>query len=228
MSIVFKSGSAIGSLPWLRHLTATCIAVAGITLAIDALPDRTPRPSPVAPNPAPAPVLPLRTLLDLPPDVAWRRWFARGLAAQSIAQFLHAQAPIEEWSDRAYLVVNLNLRRVYLFDRGLPVGSYRVGIGQPGWETPTGSFTITSMLENPVWRHPLTEVEIKPSEKNPLGDRWIEFLSTEQGAIGFHGTNQLATVGQAVSHGCLRMSNSDVRDLYDWVEAGMSVRVVAQ
>ena len=213
---------------WLSSLAATCITVAGLTVAIDLLPNRSPRPSPIAPYSSRTTAPILRTRLNLTPEIAWRRGLNRGLAAQSIAQMLHAQAPIAEWSDRAYLVVNLHLRRVYLFDRGLPVGSYRVGIGQPGWETPTGSFSVTNKLENPTWRHPLTEVEIRPSEANPLGDRWIEFLASDQGAIGFHGTNQLATVGQAVSHGCLRMSNADVRELYDWVEEGMSVRVVAQ
>ena len=213
---------------WLQSLASTCIVVAGLTVAIDLLPDRSRRPSPIAPTASIVSAPRHSTDLNLPPDIAWRRWFNHGLAAQSIAQMLHAQAPIAEWSDRAYLVVNLHLRRVYLFDRGLPVGSYRVGIGQPGWETPTGSFSVTNKLENPTWRHPLTEVEIQPSEANPLGDRWIEFFASDQGAIGFHGTNQLATVGQAVSHGCLRMSNADVRELYDWVEEGMSVRVMAQ
>jgi hypothetical protein len=214
---------------WLRSFAATCITVAGLTVAIDLLPSRTDRPSPIAPYTAHTiDPPPLRSRLDLPPVVAWQRWFRHRLAAQLIAQFLHAQPPIAEWSDRAYLVVNLRLRRVYLFDRGLPVGSYRVGIGQPGWETPIGSFTITRKLKHPVWRHPLTEIEIQPSEANPLGDRWIEFWVTDQGAIGFHGTNQLASVGQAVSHGCLRLSNSDVRELYDWVREGTSVRVVAQ
>jgi hypothetical protein len=213
---------------WLRSLAATCITVAGLMVAIDLLPSRSDRPSPIAPSTGSVAPPILRTRLDLPPVIAWQRWFHQRLAAQSIAQFLHAQTPIAEWSDRAYLVVNLRLRRVYLFDRGLPVGSYRIGIGQPGWETPTGSFTVTQKLKNPVWRHPLTDIEIQPSEANPLGDRWIEFWVSDQGAIGFHGTNQLASVGQAVSHGCLRLSNSDVRELYDWVSEGTSVRVVAQ
>jgi len=214
--------------PLVSGLRFACLAMAGLMVAIGLLPERRSRPRPIAVSarlaPAPAP----RKSLDLDPEIAWQRWFRHRLAAQSIAQLLHAQPPIDVWRDRAYLVVNLKLRRVYLFDRGLPVGSYRVGIGMDNWETPTGSFEITQMLEYPTWRNPISDLEIAPNEKNPLGDRWIGFWSDGNAAIGFHGTNRLDTVGAAVSHGCLRMSNADVRELYDWVEVGMSVRVVAQ
>ncbi|MGD1903414.1 MAG: L,D-transpeptidase [Geitlerinemataceae cyanobacterium] len=212
--------------PLVRGLSLAGIILAGGVAALDLLPERRSRPLPIALSAAPAPAP--RQSLNLDPDVAWQRWFRHRLAAQSVAQLLHAQPPIEAWSDRAYLVVNLKLRRVYLFDRGLPVGSYRVGIGMADWETPTGSFEITQMLENPTWQHPISDLVISPGEANPLGDRWIGFWGDENAAIGFHGTNRLDTVGAAVSHGCLRMSNADVRELYDWVEVGMPVRVIAQ
>jgi len=175
-----------------------------------------------------APPVPSRPPRSLTPVEAWER-----AQRQSFATATHAVAHLrslqqgrsERWGDRPHLVVDLSRRRVYLFQNRELYASYPVGIGQPGWETPTGSFQVLSKLKNPVWQQPLTGVDIKPGEANPLGDRWVEIWSNGKAAIGFHGTNDLASVGQPVSHGCLRMRNADVRSLYDWVEVGTPVEI---
>lgn len=123
------------------------------------------------------------------------------------------------------LVVDLSDRTVYLYRDEKLKSSYRVAVGQPGWETPVGTFRIRQMVKNPVWKHPITD-EIFPSgEGNPLGARWIGFAADEHMKLGFHGTMGENLIGQAVSHGCLRMKNREVRALFDQVSLGTIVTV---
>lgn len=114
------------------------------------------------------------------------------------------------------LVVKLSDRRVYLYRAGQMKASYPIAVGQSGWETPTGNFKVLQMHRRPVWRQPITG-EIVAAGDNPLGDRWIGFWSDGRHQIGFHGTNMERLVGKAVSHGCLRMRNQDIRAMYEQV-----------
>ncbi|WP_083636737.1 L,D-transpeptidase family protein [Leptolyngbya sp. 'hensonii'] len=137
-----------------------------------------------------------------------------------IVQPLPAQLPI-----LSHVVVDLSDRRVYLYRAEKLQSSYPVAVGQAGWETPPGNFKITQMKRDPVWTHPITGVIVSPGPENPLGSRWIGFLTEGKHAIGFHGTNQDRSVGKAVSHGCLRMRNRDIMALYDRVAVGTPVTV---
>jgi lipoprotein-anchoring transpeptidase ErfK/SrfK len=98
-------------------------------------------------------------------------------------------------------------------------------VGKSGWETPQGRFEIFQMLKDPAWEHPWNGSVVPPGPDNPLGDRWIGFWSDGVNTIGFHGTPAEESVGQAASHGCIRMLNDDVRNLYEIVELGIPVVV---
>lgn len=129
-------------------------------------------------------------------------------------------------ASRSHLVVDLSDRLVYLYRDDRLQASYPVAVGQLGWETPTGSFQVLQMNLNPAWRQPITgEVIPAGANHNPLGDRWIGFWSDGRHQIGFHGTNEEHLIGQAVSHGCLRMRNQDIRMLYQQVAKGTLVLV---
>lgn len=123
------------------------------------------------------------------------------------------------------IVVDLSDAKVYSYWGDRTIATYRVAVGQPGWETPTGTFKVIQMQRNPVWKQPITGELIPTGPKNPLGDRWISFWSDGQHQIGFHGTNDEKLVGQAISHGCLRMRNADIRALYQQVGIGTPVIV---
>lgn len=126
----------------------------------------------------------------------------------------------------SHLVVDLSDRLVYIYRNDRLQASYPVAVGQLGWETPTGSFQVLQMNQNPAWRQPITgEVIPSGANHNPLGDRWIGFWSDGRHQIGFHGTNEEHLIGQAVSHGCLRMRNQDIRMLYPLVAKGTLVLV---
>jgi len=123
------------------------------------------------------------------------------------------------------LVVKLGERRVYLYGGDRPQASYPIAIGQPGWETPTGTFKVFEMLQNPAWTHPITGEMIDPGESNPLGDRWIAFWGDGYNQIGFHGTPDRDSVGKNLSHGCLRMFDEDAQALYEQIRLGTVVTV---
>lgn len=124
------------------------------------------------------------------------------------------------------LIVDLSDRKVRLYEKRKLKATYPIAIGQEGWETPTGTFKVQQMYENPAWKHPITGEEIPPGNKeNPLGKRWIGFASQDKLLIGFHGTTDYSLIGQAVSHGCLRMKNADVIALYKAVQVGTPVIV---
>ncbi len=123
------------------------------------------------------------------------------------------------------LILRLNQRRVYLYQGEQVVASYPVAVGKEGWETPTGSFKIMQKIENPVWQDPWTGEVRSPGPNSALGLRWIGFWTDGKDVIGFHGTPTINSIGQAASHGCVRMRNEDVVALFEQVEVGTPVIV---
>jgi lipoprotein-anchoring transpeptidase ErfK/SrfK len=118
-----------------------------------------------------------------------------------------------------------------VFERGKLVRSYRVAVGEPKYPTPMGSFTVQAMQVNPPWNVPNSDWAGKLAgqtipggdPRNPLKARWIGF----NGSVGFHGTASVDSLGTAASHGCVRMSEGDVIDLYERVRVGTPVLVGA-
>ena len=123
------------------------------------------------------------------------------------------------------LRLDLSERQLYVYRAGELEKSYPVAVGRDGWETPTGEFEVFHQITDPGWTNPLTSEVMPPGPDNPLGDRWIAFWTDGQNSIGFHGTPNRESVGQAASHGCIRMYNEDVRELYEIVSVGTTVVV---
>ncbi|NER79224.1 MAG: L,D-transpeptidase [Leptolyngbya sp. SIO1D8] len=123
------------------------------------------------------------------------------------------------------LVIRLSERRVYVYRGNEVETSFPVAVGRGGWETPTGEFQVFSMLENPGWTNPFTNEVTPPGPDNPLGDRWIAFWTDGNNQIGFHGTPNRDSVGSAASHGCIRLYNEHIQELYELVDIGTTVTV---
>ncbi|MEB3826512.1 L,D-transpeptidase [Phormidium sp. CCY1219] len=135
-------------------------------------------------------------------------------------QLYPGQTPLQ-----THLVIRLSERRVYLYRNDRLQTSYPIAVGKAGWETPTGSFEVMQMQRDPIWEHPWTGEIVYPGPNNPLGARWIGFWTDGRDFIGFHGTPNEELVGQAVSHGCIRMRNQDILALYSQVDIGTPVTV---
>ncbi len=123
------------------------------------------------------------------------------------------------------LILKLKPRKLYVYQGESLLNTYPVAVGKTKWETPTGNFKVMDMIENPGWTNFKTGKRIPPGSTNPLGDRWIAFWTDGNDYIGFHGTPDRSSVGQAISHGCVRMYNEDVRELYNLVSVGTTVIV---
>lgn len=126
------------------------------------------------------------------------------------------------------LEIKLSRRRVTMYRGSTPVKSYAIAVGKPGWETPKGTYKVQQMFRNPTWIHPLKKGITIPGgdPENPLGRYWIGFWTDGKNWIGFHGTPNPGSVGSAASHGCIRMYNKDIEELFQKVSLGTEVRVV--
>jgi lipoprotein-anchoring transpeptidase ErfK/SrfK len=124
------------------------------------------------------------------------------------------------------VVISLSRRRLTLYQNGQVLDEFPVAIGQNEWETPTGDFAVRDMRTAPTWQHPITKEAIGPGPSNPLGSRWIGFLVEGQYHIGIHGTNQETLIGEAVSHGCVRMLDKDIQALYSHLRLGTPIKVL--
>jgi lipoprotein-anchoring transpeptidase ErfK/SrfK len=108
------------------------------------------------------------------------------------------------------------------------VKSYQVAVGQAGLETPEGLYHIESKEVDPTWHVPesswagsLAGQDIPPGPSNPIKARWMGIFN----GAGIHGTDETWSIGQAVSHGCVRMTIADVEDLYDRVDVGTPIYI---
>jgi len=124
------------------------------------------------------------------------------------------------------LEVSISKRTVTAFHGEIALKSYPVAVGKEGWSTPIGNHRVLQTIEYPAWQNPFTGDVIPGKDpENPLGDRWIGFWTDGKDWSGFHGTPNRASVGTAASHGCIRMYNEDVRELFSQVTVGTIVRV---
>lgn len=173
--------------------------------------------------------LPANTPLDnsLPGSTAINSASDRSLGAPPPAPLFPERVPVDA-RDRVAnrrLVIRLAQRRVYVHEGDKLLVSYPIAVGRDGWETPKGEFKVFQMIQDPSWQHPWTGSIVPPGPDNPLGRRWIGFWTDGTNAIGFHGTPNESLVGQAVSHGCIRMKNKDVETLFAMVGNGTTVVV---
>jgi lipoprotein-anchoring transpeptidase ErfK/SrfK len=128
------------------------------------------------------------------------------------------------------IIVSTSERRLYLVLPDHQALKYGVGVGRPGF-TWGGNLRVSMKREWPSWTPPAAMLKrlphlpryMKGGIGNPLGARALYLGSSE---YRIHGSNEPDTIGTAVSSGCIRMTNNDVKDLYDRVPVG--ARVIVQ
>lgn len=156
------------------------------------------------------------------------------------------------WLAAAAVPSAVNARDIVAFSTAYPAGSivvmtgdrrllfvlgsgrairYPVGVGKIGmaWQ---GQASIDTMLIQPAWSPPADIRRAEPhlprvipggSPANPMGEA---VLGLNRGNYAIHGTNNPSSIGHFVSHGCIRMHNHDIRDLYRRVGIGTQVYVL--
>jgi lipoprotein-anchoring transpeptidase ErfK/SrfK len=125
------------------------------------------------------------------------------------------------------VTVNRRLKQLRFYRRLRLIRVYRIAVGGVGYRTKAGRYEIKTKLVKPPWQAPdeewageLAGQLIPPDDpRNPLKARWMEF---HDGA-GIHGTDDIASLGNAASHGCNRLANPEVKRLYRHVRIGTPV-----
>jgi lipoprotein-anchoring transpeptidase ErfK/SrfK len=120
------------------------------------------------------------------------------------------------------IVVDLSKRRLELFKRGRRVLKAAVAIGAPITPTPRGSYYVNQRLTASDPWGPFGPGALGISAFSPVLQEW-----TQGGPIAIHGTNEPGSIGQAVSHGCIRVRNETLLLLFRMAPAGTPVEVRA-
>jgi len=108
------------------------------------------------------------------------------------------------------ITINITARTLTVFRNGQWYKSFPVAVGKPSTPTPKGTFKIKSKAVNPG---------------GPFGARWMG-LTAPGGSYGIHGTNNPASIGKAVSNGCVRMHNKDIIEIFPLIPVGATVRII--
>ena len=132
---------------------------------------------------------------------------------------------------RGSIVVITHERRLYFVLGNGQAIRYPVGVGKAGmaWQ---GRAYVARKLVRPSWGPPEDIWRANPNlpavipggaPNNPMGEA---VLGLDRGNYAIHGTNNPSSIGHYVSHGCIRMYNQDIVDLYGRVPVGTAVYVL--
>jgi lipoprotein-anchoring transpeptidase ErfK/SrfK len=126
-----------------------------------------------------------------------------------------------------YITVDRASFTLRLFKDLKPAGEYPIAVGTIGFDTPAGLYHIQNKAVDPAWSVPewggslAGQVIPGGTPENPLKERWLGIYD----GAGIHGTDDVASLGTAASHGCIRMAIPDVIELYDQVPVGAPIYI---
>ncbi|MCM3569413.1 L,D-transpeptidase [Neobacillus mesonae] len=106
-----------------------------------------------------------------------------------------------------WIDVSTSKHQLKLFDRHRLLKTYPIAVGKILSPTPSGTYTIINKQSHPG---------------GPFGVLWMGLSKPH---YGIHGTNNPASIGKNVSHGCIRMFNHDVLELSSKVQIGTKVLI---
>lgn len=122
---------------------------------------------------------------------------------------IETNQPAEMPQGKVSVVVKLQSRVLEVYNDDQLYKKYRIAVGKGETPTPIGEWNV-------VWKD--------YDWGTGFGTRWMG-LNVSWGTFGIHGTNKPWTIGQFASHGCIRMRNKDVEELFEWIPIGAPVRI---
>ena len=150
----------------------------------------------------------------------------RKLAAMtSVMLMAAAEAMAQDNSARPArrVVVSIPDRKLAVMEEGRLLRTFDIAVGAPQSPSPTGSFTVINHIANPTWYY--KGKVVGPGPGNPVGTRWMGLSAA---GYGIHGTNAPGSIGKNASHGCIRLRNADVEELFKLVAVGDQVELVGE
>lgn len=122
------------------------------------------------------------------------------------------------YATNTLIIVDKSSRRVNFYRNCRLVRSMPCAIGKASTQTPSGKYKILEKIQN----RPYYKDHIPGGDpRNPLGKYWLGIGN----GYALHGTNNEGSIGGAVSHGCMRMYNSDIQWLYSQAKQGTTVLI---
>jgi lipoprotein-anchoring transpeptidase ErfK/SrfK len=127
------------------------------------------------------------------------------------------------------IVIRRGSNQLTLYNGMRVVRRFTVATGQNIYPTPLGRFQIVVMWKNPWWYPPNSSwakglKPVPPGPSNPLGTRWMGLSAP---GVGIHGTDEPASIGYSLSHGCIRMLVPQAEWLFNHVTVGTPVFIVS-
>lgn len=143
-------------------------------------------------------------------------------AVTSVVLLATAEALAQDAGGRAArrIVVSLPDRKLAVVESGKVVKIFETAVGADRSPSPIGTFQIVQRVPNPTW-YSKGKV-VGPGKNNPVGTRWI---GLSKKGYGIHGTNNPGSIGHNASHGCIRLRNRDIEELFAMVEVGDKVEL---
>lgn len=144
----------------------------------------------------------------------------------SLGMSLFAQTatnPSQPSRPHRVILVSIPDRQLAVLENGKILRIFPVSVGANNSPSPVGEFEIVSHVAQPSYTHNGTVIPAGPN--NPLGPRWMG-LSIK--GYGIHGTNQPRSIGKAASHGCIRLNNHDIAQLFPLLSIGDTVLIRAE
>ena len=133
-------------------------------------------------------------------------------------------APVSNAASKHMIIVNTKKNTLNYYVNYTLVKKFRCATGKASTPTPQRKTTIVNKIKN----RPYYKTGIPGGDpRNPLGKRWmgLNIDGTQGSTYGVHGNNNEKSIGKNVSHGCIRMHNSEVEWLFDQVPLGTVVLI---
>jgi hypothetical protein len=118
------------------------------------------------------------------------------------------------------VLVSVADRKLAVTEGGNVIAQFPIAVGAAVSPSPTGEFTIVNRVANPTYYH--RGSVIASGKDNPVGTRW---LGLNKKGYGIHGTNEPRSIGHAASHGCIRLRNRDMEQLFTMLKVGDVVQI---
>jgi lipoprotein-anchoring transpeptidase ErfK/SrfK len=142
------------------------------------------------------------------------------LACTAYGQTVAEAIPVRA---KRQIIVSVPDRKLAVLENGAVVRTFAVSVGAAVSPSPTGEFEIVNRLTDPTYYHAGTVIPAGPG--NPLGPRWV---GLNKHGYGIHGTNAPESIGKPASHGCIRLRNHDIVQLFALVSVGDTVQILGE
>ena len=129
------------------------------------------------------------------------------------------------------IVAHKGAKQLYLFNsKNQMIASFPATIGSADTPSPTGTYKITGVTQNPWYSYSpsnfiqgknLKPLSLPPGPNGPVGNIWI---GLSKKSFGIHGTPNPSAISKGTSHGCIRLTNWDANDLGKKVRSGVTVK----